>query len=127
MLPLVFCNLYTTVSYPPWPESSHRECYVTEGGEKRIPFHAYIQSSDGCASSSSSGSTLFNRLPQELQLHILSMCSASSLFQLMRVSSRLRVEASKLFWAKEDAYFLVQTSWLLEGAYLTVPLRIQIF
>jgi hypothetical protein len=35
----------------------------------------------------------------------------------MHVSSKLRIEASKVFWAKQNAYFLVEAQWLLEEAY----------
>ena len=54
---------------------------------------------------------------EEIQLHILAMCSTSTLFQLMHVSSKLRIEVSKLFWAKGDAYFLAEAQWLLDEAY----------
>jgi hypothetical protein len=37
----------------------------------------------------------------------------------MRVSSMLRTEASKLFWANPDAYFIAELPWLyLEEAIL---------
>jgi hypothetical protein len=35
----------------------------------------------------------------------------------MQVSSILRAEASKLFWANLKAYFLVSAGWLINGAY----------
>lgn len=35
----------------------------------------------------------------------------------MHVSSTLRDEASKLFWAHPDAFFLVESHWLLQGGY----------
>jgi hypothetical protein len=59
----------------------------------------------------------FSTLPMELQLHINSFCSARTLFQIMRLSSALRIEASKLFWANPDAYFLVHAHWLLDGGH----------
>ena len=35
----------------------------------------------------------------------------------MRVSSTLRIEAAKLFWADPDTYYLIESSWLLEGGF----------
>lgn len=35
----------------------------------------------------------------------------------MKVSSTLRTEASKLFWANTEAYVLIEAQWLLEGGY----------
>jgi hypothetical protein len=59
----------------------------------------------------------FSLLPTELQFYILSFCSPRILFQVMRVSSPLRLEASKLFWAHSEAYFLVSAQWLVDGGY----------
>ncbi|KAH4034364.1 hypothetical protein HBI56_095730 [Parastagonospora nodorum] len=53
----------------------------------------------------------------ELQIHVLSSCSPCMLFQMMRVSSPLRFEASRLFWAHPEAYFEVSGAWLIAGAY----------
>jgi hypothetical protein len=96
---------------------------MTLSGEERTPFALYVQPS---ATGSSTGSScqnslfsLFNALPAELQLRVLTFCSASTLFQLMRVSSSLRIEASKLFWGhpNPNAYFVIQAEWLLDGGY----------
>ncbi|KAH9870065.1 hypothetical protein J1614_006987 [Plenodomus biglobosus] len=35
----------------------------------------------------------------------------------MRMSSRIRAETSKLFWAYLGAYFVVEAAWLLSGGY----------
>jgi hypothetical protein len=112
------CNLLATLSYPPWTKDLNREVYMTSGGEERIPFHVYVQPSNICtvALQHSVALSTFLQLPEEIQLHVLAMCSASTLFQLMRTTSKLRIEASKLFWGKESAYFLVEAQWLLEKA-----------
>ncbi len=92
---------------------------MTTKGEERFPFSVYVQPkpvSKGPIRQPASFSH-FNALPVELQLHILTLCSASTLFQLMRVSSGIRVEASKLFWAYPGAYFVVEATWLLDGGY----------
>jgi hypothetical protein len=93
------CNLLTTLSYPPWTKGLDRAVYMTPDGEERIPFYAYIQPTGVGTNTLQHSTTLwaFRQLPAEIQLHILTMCSASTLFQLMRVSSKLRTEASKLF------------------------------
>lgn len=92
---------------------------MTIDGEERIPFHSYVQCGTASARSPSQNSSIpqFSRLPVELQLRIISFCSASTLFQVMQVSSALRNEASKLFWAKTDAYFLIDAFWLMEGSH----------
>lgn len=113
------CNLLTTLSYPPWPKSLDREVYMTPGGEERVPFHVHVRPSNHDAFASQHGATLsaFPQLPEELWLSILSMCSDSSLFQLMHTSSKLRIEASKLFWGRRNVHFLVEAQWLLDKAY----------
>jgi hypothetical protein len=113
------CNLLAILAYPPWPKSLDREMYMTPGGEERVPFHVHVRPSCVCKVALQRDMTLsaFSRLPDELQLHILTMCSASTLFQLMHTSSKLRIEASKLFWGRRNVYFLVEAQWLLNKAY----------
>src|SRR3954462_7655609 len=91
-------NAPAALSHPPWTKGLERDFYMTTDGEKLIPFHTYVRFSGNCTPASQPSQTLwiFNRLPEEIQLHILAMCSASTLFQLMHVSSKLRIEASKL-------------------------------
>ena len=119
MLPEFTCNFLATLAHPPWTEALKRNLYITQEGEERMPFSLYVQSKpvlEGpfCQPTSFSH---YNLLPVELQLRILTFCSASTLFQLMRVSSRIRAEASKLFWAYPGAYFVVEAAWLLGGGY----------
>ena len=113
------CNLLATLSYPPWTKGLDREVYMTPGGEERIPFHIYVQRTGVRTVASQHNAILstFHQLPEEVQLHILAMCPASTLFQLMRTSSKLRTEASKLFWGERDTYFLVEARWLIDKAY----------
>jgi hypothetical protein len=113
------CNLLTTLPYPPWPKSLNRRVYMTPGGEELVPFHIHVRPSCTSTVASQHSATLstFLKLLEELQLHILTMCSASSLFQLMHTSSKLRIEASKLFWGRRNVYFLVEAQWLLDHAY----------
>jgi hypothetical protein len=119
MLPEFTCNFLATLAHPPWTTALRRNVYMTLEGEERTPFSLYVQPSSAIVGSLSQTTLFlhFNALPDELQLRVLTFCPASTLFQLMRVSSSLRTEASKLFWAHPDAYFLVKAQWLLDGGY----------
>jgi hypothetical protein len=113
------CNLITTLSYPPWREELYWGLYTTIKWEKRVPFHAHIRR-NGVASSATRRDPLFpefGALPTELQLRILALCPANTLFQVMRALPGLRTEASKLFWAAPTIFFLIKASWLLDGGY----------
>ncbi|KAH7111812.1 hypothetical protein B0J11DRAFT_598455 [Dendryphion nanum] len=107
------CILRATLPQPPWKKPLNWSLHVTIDGEERIPFHLYVRPS----AAQTALSLPFSNLPVELQLHILSFCSAPTLFQIMRVSSRLRIEASKLFWADPNTFYLIELCWLLEGGY----------
>ncbi|KAF2007378.1 hypothetical protein P154DRAFT_118594 [Amniculicola lignicola CBS 123094] len=119
MFPEYICNLLATVRYPPWTKELNWGLHMTMYGEERIPFHSYVQpgTTSPCFPGYISSMPQFSTLPVELQLRILSFCSACTLFQVMHVSSTLRIEASKLFWANPDAYFQVEAQWLLDGGH----------
>jgi hypothetical protein len=119
MLPQFICNLIATLSYPPWTRELDWDLHTTIEWEKRVPFHAYVQRDAIAPGTSKQGSLFpqFNALPAELQLRILALCPPNTLFQVMRASSLLRVEASKLFWANPKAAFLIEALWLLEGGH----------
>ncbi|KAH7390874.1 hypothetical protein DE146DRAFT_662975 [Phaeosphaeria sp. MPI-PUGE-AT-0046c] len=112
-------NLRATLPYPPWTNSLDWDLQITVEWERRIPFYAYVQHNThgSCGFNSTYGFPQFSALPTEIQLRILALCPTSTLFQIMQVSLFLRTEASKLFWADPNAYFLVKTSWLLDGGY----------
>jgi hypothetical protein len=113
MLKQKTCNLLTTIPRPPWIKPLNWNLHVTFDGEERIPFHLFVHTR--------AAATLlfpqFGKLPTELQFRILAFCSAPTLFQAMRVSSRLRTEAIKLFWADPNTYYLIESSWLLKGGH----------
>jgi hypothetical protein len=119
MLPEFVPNFLATLSYPPWTEKLRWGLRFTVAGEEQVPFHSYVQGRSTETSMPLHDSTFpqFSTLPTELQNHILFMCSARTLFQVMQVSSALRAEASKLFWSNPGAYFLVSADWLIDGAY----------
>jgi hypothetical protein len=113
------CNLLGVLSYPSRPRDLYQAVYMTSSGEERTPFHIYVSPSSICrdASQQDMAFSAFNQLPAEIQLHIVAMCSVSTLFQLMHTSSKLRIEASKLFWGQRATYFLVEAEWLIDKAY----------
>jgi hypothetical protein len=113
------CNLLEVLSYPSRPRDLHQAVYMTSSGEERTPFHIYVSTSSICrdVSQQNTAFSTFNQLPAEIQLHIVAMCSVSTLFQLMHTSSKLRIEASKLFWGQRATYFLVEAEWLIDKAY----------
>lgn len=122
MHPEYRCNLLETLSLPPWKQEQDWNLHLVCTGEKQIPFSSYVRPTTGTAANDLvvGGCTSFcsfSTLPAELQLYILSFCSASTLFQLMHASPTLRAEASKHFWANPNAYFHVSAYWLLEGGY----------
>jgi hypothetical protein len=119
MLPQFACNLNATLSYLPWSRELDWDLHTTIEWEKRVPFHAYIHRAyvAPCTTKQDFSFPEFGVLPTKLQLRILALCSASTLFQVMHVSSGLRNEASKLFWAIPNVSILIKASWLLDGGY----------
>jgi hypothetical protein len=113
------CNLLELLAYPSRPRDLYQAVYMTSSGEERTPFHTYVSPSGmrGNVSQQDTAFSMFNRLPAEIQLHIVAMCSISTLFQLMHTSSKLRREASKLFWGQKATYFVVEAEWLINKAY----------
>lgn len=89
---------------------------MTVDKEDQTPFPLYVQP-DAAYTLHISPFPQFVQLPSEIQFHILTFCSAPTLFQIMRVSSVLRIEAAKLFWADPNTYYFIECSWLLAGGY----------
>jgi hypothetical protein len=119
MLVKFACNLITTLSHPPWREELDWGLHTTIEWEKRVPFYAHVRR-NGVAFGATERDSLFpefGALPTELQLRVLALCPANTLFQVMRALPYLRAEASKLFWAAPTVFFLIKFSWLLDGGY----------
>jgi hypothetical protein len=115
----IICNLLAAIPRPPWAQPLDWDMVSNTDYEKRIFFSAYVKQPETKSSSPPSSTSFihFQRLPAELQLRILAYCPVPTLWQLMRASSMLRTESSKLFWAHPDASFLVSLNWLLRGGY----------
>jgi hypothetical protein len=117
MYPPHACNLASMLSYP--GDLDWSLC-MTRQWEKRTPFYSYVRPDPAILSVPGQAPLFpgFRKLPAELQLRVLSHCSARTLFQIMRVSSMLRIEAAKLFWANPDAWFDADVQWLYQyGGY----------
>jgi hypothetical protein len=119
MLPAFACNLIATLPYPPWKKEQDWGLLTTQAWEKRVPFHTFVRHRSFATYTHGQVSLFpqFKKLPTEIQLRVLALCPAHTLFKLMHVSSMLRTEASKLFWANPDIAFLVDAIWLMEGGY----------
>ncbi|KAI9698343.1 MAG: hypothetical protein M1820_007505 [Bogoriella megaspora] len=119
MAPQNICNLLDTLPKPPWTMPLNWDLLLSSNWEERISFHLYVHPDafkTPCPYQNFSFPQ-FDKLPSELQLRVLNFCSASALFQLMRVSSALRVEAARLFWANPNSYYVVECRWLLKGGF----------
>jgi hypothetical protein len=110
------CNLLATLPTPPWTKPLNWNLHLAKDDKEHIPFASYVRP-DSVSPLHISSFPQFGKLPTELKVHILTFCSAPSLLQVMRVSSTLRIEAAKLFWADPNSYYLIEFSWLLDGGY----------
>jgi hypothetical protein len=119
MLPQFACFLDATLSCLTQRKELDWSLHTTTKWEKRSPFHLYVQpyAAATLAPGQVSCFPQFTALPTELQLCILGFCSTPTLFQIMRVSQSLRLEASKLFWSDPNMYFFVEAYWLIGGGY----------
>jgi hypothetical protein len=97
----------------PWTRPLNWNLHATFEGEPQIPFSLYIQLEP--TRSSCPALPKFRTLPTELQLRILHFCDSPTLFQLMQVSSAMRIEAKKIFWSFPEAWYWIKGGWLLAG------------
>jgi hypothetical protein len=72
-------------------------CPAPDSTAPGVSFHQYIE------------------LPAELQLRVLELCDAPTLFQLMHTSRHLRAEAKKLFFSNQKTWYYLSADSLLEG------------
>jgi hypothetical protein len=103
------------VPQSPGPGPIDWHLHVTDLGEKCIPFARYVRPEPTCRVDSIFPD--FDRLPIEVQFHVLSFCDSATLFQLMQTSATLRCEAKKLFWSDSDAWYYTDGSWLAAGGF----------
>jgi hypothetical protein len=97
-----------------WKEPLDFTIPMTFEGQFFKYFHQHIRSQN---STTSKGS--FHRyadLPAELQLQVLQLCDAPTLFKLMHTSRDLRTESKKLFFADQNTWYRLQAHPLLHRA-----------
>lgn len=107
-----FCKWITDISAPPWTDDSEwvpltvkPMCFTS--------FGHYVGIDAASPSDQVNSFPQFSALPIEIQFRVLNFCPANTLFQIMHVSSTLRAEAMKLFWANPDVYFYALVDRLL--------------
>ncbi|KAF2134170.1 hypothetical protein P153DRAFT_363154 [Dothidotthia symphoricarpi CBS 119687] len=108
-------EMLSAIHTGPWNKPLDWSLNVTQDGEPRVLFSRSVQS--GLASFPHAIFSLFGKLPTELQLDVLRFCDRPTLFQLMHVSSTMRIEARKLFWSDPDVWYHVDAPWLLAGGF----------
>ncbi|KAI8930526.1 hypothetical protein NX059_012128 [Plenodomus lindquistii] len=99
----------------PWTTELDWNLHATHDGETCTPFHLYVR--PRAVHQLARDFPQFSRLPAELQIAIFRHCDSAVLFQLMRVSSKTRREAEKLFWSRHDAWVKIDGTWLLAGGF----------
>jgi hypothetical protein len=98
-----------------WTTELDWNLHATHDGEIHVPFQFYVRPRDGHQRAESF--LQFLQLPAELQIAIFHHCDSAVLFQLMRVSSKTRREAEKLFWSCPDSWVQIDGPWLLAGGF----------
>lgn len=90
-----------------WTEPLDFTIPVTSGGQFFRYFHQHISP----LHFTTSGGYFSNypKLPVELQLRIILMCDAPTLFQLMHTSRDFRTESKKLFFADQRTWYRLHT------------------
>ncbi|KAF2420011.1 hypothetical protein EJ08DRAFT_738740 [Tothia fuscella] len=86
-------------------------------GDPLLPFHLFVKPQAPATDvTRPTMFPMFNNLPPELQLRLLGLCDAPSLYQLMQTSSAVRAEATKMFYARDDVWYTVRVEWLLDDS-----------
>jgi hypothetical protein len=85
----------------------------TEQGRFYKQFHQHVRP----LKSTTAGVSFhqYIKLPAELQLRVLGLCDAPTLFQFMRASRHLRAEAKKLFFSDQKTWYYLYGNHLLDG------------
>jgi hypothetical protein len=99
----------------PWTTELNWNLHATHDGETCVPFRLHLQQRG--VHPPAGKFPQFLQLPAELQIAVFRCCDSAVLFQLMRVSSKTRREAEKLFWSYPDSWFQIDGTWLLAGGF----------
>ncbi|KAH6613840.1 hypothetical protein C7974DRAFT_417591 [Boeremia exigua] len=93
-----------------WTEPLDFAIPVTSGGQFFKYFHQHISPLHFTTSGGHFGK--YSKLPVELQLRIIQLCDAQTLFQLMHTSHDLRTESKKLFFADQKTWYRLHADLL---------------
>src|ERR1700753_3879062 len=80
-------------------------------GISKAPFYFYVGPEAQCDNIDIDRFNLLS-LPPELQVAVYQQCDPATLYALMRTCSVIRQEASKVFWARKEAWYHCTFSWL---------------
>jgi hypothetical protein len=86
-----------------WREPLDLTISMTFGGQFFKHFYQHIRPMNSATSEASFHQ--YTRLPVELQIRVLQLCDAPTLFQLMHTSRHLRTEAKKLFFSDQKTWY----------------------
>jgi F-box associated protein len=86
--------------------------YIDRFHDPHIPFYAYVKPSTSLKHAEFS---FFYDLPTEIQLMILQLCDASTLFSLMRTCSQIRTLANPLFWSHDSTWYHIPLIWIVSN------------
>jgi hypothetical protein len=95
-----------------WRNPLDSSVYMTQYGQSFKYFHQHIHQRQSTGPEES-----FHRyaeLPAELQLRIMQQCDAPTLFQLMRTTRDLRIEARELFFSDPVTWYRLEADLLLQ-------------
>jgi hypothetical protein len=96
-----------------WRNSLDFTLYMTQHGQSFKYFHQHIHQRP--SSIGSKGSFYqYAELPAELQLRIMQHCDAPTLFQLMRTTRDIRIEATRLFFSDPAIWYRLWADFLLK-------------
>jgi hypothetical protein len=104
-----------SININPWITALGWNLRATDRGDTHLPFCHHVCKGQIEARPDTKFLS-FPLLPTELQLHIISLCEAPTLFQLMSVSRTTR-EAKKLFWSDPATRYMIDGHWLLAGGH----------
>lgn len=106
--------LYRAIADGNWKKPLDFSLHSSHQGELQVPFSRHVRQMD---SETPASFERYARLPAELQLSVLHVCDAPTIFQLMHTSHFTRTEAKKIFFSDPETWYCVDAGWLLGAGY----------